>query len=522
VNVLGTIYAAKAAYDQFARQNSGHIIAMSSVAGIRGGAGMSLYSATKAAQIAFIESLRTEFIGTGLHASVVFPASAPTEFRDVMRRDYGYAADGSGFVQVRGVGRGLGRALHRVAARRGLSTAACALAGPGRRDRAHLGGPVHAQARSAKERRSAGARVSGKTTDTREVLHAMATAVRARGGRALAVGGCVRDELLGRTPKDFDIEVFGVPADDLRTLLEAFGRVDLVGESFAVYKVAGLDVALPRRESKTGRGHKGFAIEGDPHLSIEDAARRRDFTINAISRDLLTNEIVDPFRGQDDLRARRLRVVDADRFGDDSLRVLRALQFTARFNLTVDAGTRAVLQSIPVDDLPAERVWGEIEKLLLLPDRPSVGFTLAHDLGLVTRLWPEMAALMGCPQEPEWHPEGDVWIHTLMVIDEARSRISDLTRGPAVAMMLGAICHDLGKPAVTAFSDGRIRIDRARRRRCGAGDEPARSLECAHARRLRRAARGAGPGRAPSQAEHVQEITDTGQRRRVSTPGAES
>ena len=299
--------------------------------------------------------------------------------------------------------------------------------------------------------------MSEDTTDTPEVLHAMATAVRARGGRALAVGGCVRDELLGRTPKDFDIEVFGVPADDLRTLLEAFGRVDLVGESFAVYKVAGLDVALPRRESKTGRGHKGFGIEGDPHLSIEDAARRRDFTMNAISRDLLTNEIVDPFRGQDDLRARRLRVVDAERFGDDSLRVLRALQFTARFNLTVDAETRAVLRSIPVDDLPAERVWGEIEKLLLLPDHPSVGFTLAHDLGLVTQLWPEMAALMGCPQEPEWHPEGDVWIHTLMVIDEARSRISDLTRGPAVAMMLGAICHDLGKPAVTAFSDGRIR-----------------------------------------------------------------
>jgi tRNA nucleotidyltransferase (CCA-adding enzyme) len=286
---------------------------------------------------------------------------------------------------------------------------------------------------------------------------AIAAEVHAVGGRALMVGGWVRDELAGRPPKDLDIEVFGLPADRLRAVLERFGRVEAVGESFAVYKIGDIDVSLPRRESKTARGHRGFAVEGDPSLSIEEAARRRDFTINAISRDPLTGELLDPFGGQHDLETRRLRVVDPRTFGDDSLRVLRALQFVARFELTVDEETKGLLRAIPLDDLPAERVWGEVEKLLLLSRRPSIGFALALELGVVARLWPELQALVGCPQEPEWHPEGDVWVHTLMVIDEARARLDGLGRGPAVAMMLGAVCHDLGKPATTAVIDGRIR-----------------------------------------------------------------
>ena len=256
----------------------------------------------------------------------------------------------------------------------------------------------------------------------------------------------MRDELAGRQPKDLDLEVFGVESARLRALLEPLGRVDTVGESFAVHKVEGIDVSLPRRESKTGRGHKGFTVEGDPALSVEEAARRRDFTVNAISRDPLTGEIVDPFEGRRDLADRRLRVVHRRTFGDDSLRVLRALQFVARFNLTVDEETRVLLRSIPLDDLPSERVWGEVEKLLLIADKPSRGLDLALDLGVVERLWPEMMPLVGCPQDPEWHPEGDVWVHTLMVVDEARSRIDGLARGPAAAMMLGALCHDLGKP----------------------------------------------------------------------------
>jgi tRNA nucleotidyltransferase (CCA-adding enzyme) len=294
-------------------------------------------------------------------------------------------------------------------------------------------------------------------------LISVAQAVRGEGGRALIVGGWVRDELLGLTPKDLDLEVFGLPADRLRPLLERFGRVETVGESFAVFKVIidggqdVIDVALPRRESKAGRGHKGFIVEGDPALSIEDAARRRDFTINAISRDPLTNEIVDPFEGRRDLQERRLRVVDPRTFGDDSLRVLRGAQFAARFELTATDETKAICRSIPLDDLPPERIWGEVEKLLLQAERPSIGLALALEIGAVDRLWPELRALVGCPQEPEWHPEGDVWVHTLMVVDQARARIDDLPRGPAAAMMLGALCHDLGKPETTAVIDGRIR-----------------------------------------------------------------
>jgi tRNA nucleotidyltransferase (CCA-adding enzyme) len=300
----------------------------------------------------------------------------------------------------------------------------------------------------------------------------IARAVRGAGGRALVVGGWVRDRLLGRGSKDVDLEVYGLDALRLREVLGAFGPVNAVGESFTVYKVAGVDVALPRRESKVGRGHRGFDIIGDPHMPPEEAARRRDFTINAIAWDPLDDTYVDPFGGRADLAAGILRAVDPRTFGDDSLRVLRAIQFAARFAFTLDPGTFEICRRQPLDDLPAERIWGEVEKLLLQAARPSIGFTLARDLGVVERLFPEIHALIGCPQEPEWHPEGDVWIHTLMVIDQARQRLDDLDHPRQVALMLGAVCHDLGKPLTTAFLDGRIRsIDHEQ-----AGVAPASSL----------------------------------------------
>ena len=285
----------------------------------------------------------------------------------------------------------------------------------------------------------------------------IANAVRARGGRALIVGGWVRDRLLGHEAKDLDLEVFGIAPGALKPILEAFGSVNSVGESFTVYKVGDLDVSLPRRESKTGRGHKGFVVEGDPDLSFKEAARRRDFTINAMSLDPLTDELIDPFEGASDLEHRILRAVDHTTFADDSLRVLRALQFAARFDLTVDEGTKALCRSLPLDDLPAERIWGEVEKLLLRATRPSVGLALAMELGVVQKLWPELLALSGCEQEFEWHPEGDVWVHTLMVADEARKRLDGLDHPRAVVMMLSALCHDMGKPLTTRFEDGRIR-----------------------------------------------------------------
>ncbi len=306
----------------------------------------------------------------------------------------------------------------------------------------------------------------------------IAGTVKDAGGRALIIGGWVRDRLRGQPSKDIDLEVFGIPQDRLAALLEPFGRVEPVGQSFPVYKVivkgeggrgkgAGgsggkgdyefIDVALPRRESKSGRGHKGFEVVGDPSMSIAEAARRRDFTVNAIAWDPLTEVYEDPFRGRDDISRRVLRVVDPATFADDSLRVLRAIQFAARFEFTLHDHTAALCRRIPLDDLPAERVWGELEKLLLAANRPSIGFALALDLGVIDQLLPEMTPLVGCQQEPEWHPEGDVWVHTLMVIDKARELNGDLDRPQLITVMLGAVCHDLGKPATTACLDGRIR-----------------------------------------------------------------
>jgi tRNA nucleotidyltransferase (CCA-adding enzyme) len=285
----------------------------------------------------------------------------------------------------------------------------------------------------------------------------IANHVRSRGGRALAVGGFVRDRLLGRRSKDLDLEVFGIPQDQLPAVLGELGRVEAVGQAFPVFKLGAIDVALPRRESKSGRGHKGFSVEGDPSMPVEEAARRRDFTINAIAWDPLSDEYLDPFNGRVDLEHRVLRVVDPDRFGDDSLRVLRALQFAARFELTLEPGSARLCRSIPLDDLPPERVWGEFEKLLLVAERPSIGFALARELGAIEQLLPEMVPLYDCPQDPEWHPEGNVWTHTLMVMDESRRRNLDLERAPLAVVMLGAVCHDLGKPATTVHVDGRIK-----------------------------------------------------------------
>src|SRR5688500_1229224 len=147
----------------------------------------------------------------------------------------------------------------------------------------------------------------------------IARAVRERGGRALVVGGWVRDRLLGIDSKDLDMEVFGIPAEELPRLLEPFGKVEPIGQSFPVYKIGTIDIGLPRRESKAGRGHKGFAVEGDPSMSIAEAARRRDFTVNAIAWDPLTGNYEDPFNGRADLERKILKVVDPTTFGDDSL-----------------------------------------------------------------------------------------------------------------------------------------------------------------------------------------------------------
>ena len=292
----------------------------------------------------------------------------------------------------------------------------------------------------------------------------LAEGLRTAGGRPYVVGGAVRDRLLGLPVEDYDVEVFGLAPEALRTVLAGLGSVNAVGEAFTVFKLSRLpdwggaiDVSLPRRDSKVGPGHRGIAVSGDPELSLEEASRRRDFTINALLLDPFTLELIDPHGGEDDLQARVLRAVDARSFGEDPLRALRAAQLAARYELSVEPATAELCAAMPLAELPAERIFGEIEKLFLKAARPSIGLALIREWGQLATVGPELIALADTPQDPEWHPEGDVWTHTLLAMDEAAKLRDDLERPRVLALMLGVLCHDLGKPTTTRFEDGRIR-----------------------------------------------------------------
>ncbi len=291
-----------------------------------------------------------------------------------------------------------------------------------------------------------------------EKIIKLAETIKQNGGRAMLVGGCVRDGLMDIAPKDFDVEVYGIEPSKLRGILDSFGKVDAVGEAFTVYKIGNdLDVSLPRREKKVSRGHKGFVVEGDKDMSFAEASKRRDFTINAILKDALTGEIIDCYNGCEDIEKKVLRVVSQETFAEDSLRVLRAAQFAARFKFDIDAETVEICRQIDVSDLPKERIWSELEKLLLKAEKPSIGLQWLYDLGVVEQLFPELKALIGVPQDEEWHPEGELLIHSLLVVDRAREMIDDLPYSKKVTVMLGALCHDFGKPATTKFFEGRWR-----------------------------------------------------------------
>ena len=286
------------------------------------------------------------------------------------------------------------------------------------------------------------------------ILH-ICRAIAASGGRAVVVGGFVRDHLLGRPSKDFDIEVYGLTIKGLEQVLSRFGKVLKVGKAFGVLRIGGLEVdfSLPRRDNKTGRGHRGFVVELDPELSFAEAARRRDLTINSIALDPLSSELLDPHGGQDDLRARRLRATDAAHFSEDPLRGLRVAQFAARFEMQADEQLLALCRQLDLGELAGERIFEEFQKLLLKSRRPSLGFRLLEQTELL-RFFPQIAALVGVPQDSLWHPEGDVWTHTLMVLDAAAAeRTADTEED--LALMFAALCHDFGKALTTQKLDGR-------------------------------------------------------------------
>ena len=285
----------------------------------------------------------------------------------------------------------------------------------------------------------------------------IASLARGAGGRALMVGGSVRDLMSGaRSVKDVDIEVFGIDAERLQRILGERFEFDACGVSFGVLKIKHLDidVSLPRRESKRGIGHKGFLVDSDPTLSVREAASRRDFTINAMYYDPLADALEDPYGGAADLRARVLRHV-SEKFAEDPLRVLRGMQFVARFDLDPAPETIEICRSITIEDLPPERLFEEWDKLLTKGARIGKGLGFLRAVGW-TRYFPELERLIGCEQDPKWHPEGDVWNHTCMCLDSfARNRIGDHDEDLIVG--LAVLCHDFGKPSTTAFKNGHIR-----------------------------------------------------------------
>ena len=287
----------------------------------------------------------------------------------------------------------------------------------------------------------------------RELAHLVDQA----GGSLLIVGGSVRDLLDQQSPQELDLEVHGIPLPQLKSILEKKYQLDEVGKAFGVIRLRGVpvEIALPRTEIKTGQGHKGFSITMDPDLPFEKAVMRRDFTINAMGIDLIKEKLLDPCRGAKDWEKGILRHV-GPAFTEDPLRVLRAMQFIARFNLTPHPETIQVCQSMEIEGLAPERVYEEWKKLLIKGKKISAGLHFLHSTKWL-RYFPELEALVGCRQDPEWHPEGDVWIHTLHCLDAfSKERVGDEWEDLVVGFAV--LCHDMGKPLTTEIGkDGRIR-----------------------------------------------------------------
>jgi tRNA nucleotidyltransferase (CCA-adding enzyme) len=273
----------------------------------------------------------------------------------------------------------------------------------------------------------------------------LAKKIDAYGGTTYYVGGYVRDKVLNIKNKDIDIEVFGITPELLKDICQQYGVVDEIGESFGILKIHGydIDISMPRVEHKNGEGHKSFDVSVDPFMSVGNAAKRRDFTINSIMENVLTGEHKDPFLGLSDLSNKVLKHIDETTFVEDPLRVYRAAQFAARFELTVSPETKALCSSIDTSTLSKERVFEETNKALLKANRPSIYFSTLRELNQLKSFFPILYHMIGIEQNPLWHPEGDVWNHTMEVVDKAAS-YKELTTYP-LGFMYAALFHDIGK-----------------------------------------------------------------------------
>ena len=289
-----------------------------------------------------------------------------------------------------------------------------------------------------------------------EIVKKITEYVNEAGGRVFYVGGCVRDRLLGIDNKDVDIEVHGISPEDLYSILEKVGEPLAYGKSFGVFALRGedIDIAMPRRERAVGKGHRDFVVDVDPFIGTREAARRRDFTINALMENAMTGEIVDHFGGQEDLKAGIIRHIDPATFVEDPLRVLRGAQFAARFGFGIAPDTVELCRGIDLSTLSKERVEEELRKALLKADKPSIFFEAMREMDQLDHWFPELKELIGLEQDPVFHPEGDVWTHTMEVIDRAagyRDKVSE-----PFSFMLLALTHDLGKIVTTEEKNGRI------------------------------------------------------------------
>jgi len=281
------------------------------------------------------------------------------------------------------------------------------------------------------------------------------------------VGGCVRDGLLGIPNKDFDVEVFRVNYEQLARALTRWGRTDLVGRSFGVVKLTTrdgqtFDFSIPRRDSKVAPGHKGFEVSFDLAITPKEAAARRDFTINALMFDPRRGEVLDFFGGREDLQKRVLRHT-SEAFAEDPLRVLRGMQFAARFDLCPAPETVALCRRIKgsYSELAVERVREEWCKWAEKSVVPSRGLKFLVETEWVEH-FPEVGALIGTPQDPEWHPEGDVFTHTCHCLD-ALAKLPAWLQAEVDTrrvLSLAVLAHDFAKPQTThqALKDGRMRI----------------------------------------------------------------